>query len=419
MSSIPDLVRPLLSKRGLETIERVTRFVEDEAMPVEHIYEQQLDAQGAANRWKKVPAVIEELKEKARSKGLWNLFLSSHYKEGAGYTNLEYALMAEQMGRCHIAAEAMNCNAPDTGNMEVLAKYGNDEQKKQWLEPLLNGKIRSAFCMTEKGVASSDATNIQLSMRKEGNEYVLNGTKWWASGAGDPRCEILLVMGKTNPNASTYKQQSVILVPRNTPGVKVVRPMHVMGYDDAPHGHMEIEFNNVRVPASNLVLGEGRGFEIIQGRLGPGRIHHCMRTLGAAEQALRYMIRRANDPNRKTFNKMLKEHGTILEWIARSRLEIDAGRLLVLAAAHKIDAVGAKGALTEISKAKIECPNVCLRVCDRAMQVHGAEGLSQDTPLARIWAHNRTLRIADGPDEVHINQLARREMAAQAKAAKL
>lgn len=419
MSSIPDLVRPLLSKRGLETIERVTRFVEDEAMPVEHIYEQQLDAQGAANRWKKVPAVIEELKEKARSKGLWNLFLSSHYKEGAGYTNLEYALMAEQMGRCHIAAEAMNCNAPDTGNMEVLAKYGNDEQKKQWLEPLLNGKIRSAFCMTEKGVASSDATNIQLSMRKEGNEYVLNGTKWWASGAGDPRCEILLVMGKTNPNASTYKQQSVILVPRNTPGVKIVRPMHVMGYDDAPHGHMEIEFNNVRVPASNLVLGEGRGFEIIQGRLGPGRIHHCMRTLGAAEQALRYMIRRANDPNRKTFNKMLKEHGTILEWIARSRLEIDAGRLLVLAAAHKIDAVGAKGALTEISKAKIECPNVCLRVCDRAMQVHGAEGLSQDTPLARIWAHNRTLRIADGPDEVHINQLARREMAAQAKAAKL
>uniref|UniRef100_A0A060T0X4 ARAD1C11880p n=1 Tax=Blastobotrys adeninivorans TaxID=409370 RepID=A0A060T0X4_BLAAD len=419
MSAIPDLVRPLLSKRGLETIERVTRFVEDEVMPVEHVYEEQLEAQGAANRWKKVPPVIEELKEKAKSKGLWNLFLSSHYKEGAGYTNLEYALMAEQMGRCHIAAEAMNCNAPDTGNMEVLAKYGNDEQKKQWLEPLLNGKIRSAFCMTEKGVASSDATNIQLSMRKEGNEYVLNGTKWWASGAGDPRCEILLVMGKTNPNASTYKQQSVILVPTNTPGVKIVRPMHVIGYDDAPHGHMEIEFTNVRVPVSNMVLGEGRGFEIIQGRLGPGRIHHCMRTLGAAEQALRYMIRRANDPNRKTFNKMLKEHGTVLEWIARSRLEIDAGRLLVLAAAHKIDAVGAKGALTEISKAKIECPNVCLRVCDRAMQVHGAEGVSQDTPLARIWAHNRTLRIADGPDEVHINQLARREIAAQVKAAKL
>lgn len=413
--NIPELVKDKVSLKALKTLEKVTNFVENDCLPKSELYEQQLDSQGKDNRWKQVPQVIEELKQKARSQGLWNLFLPSNYNEGAGFTNLEYGLMAEQMGRCIISAEAMNCNAPDTGNMEVLARYGNEQQKKQWLEPLLDGKIRSAFCMTEKGVASSDATNIQLNIKKEGDEYVLNGTKWWASGAGDPRCEILLVMGKTNPDAVKHKQQSVVLVPTNTPGVEIVRPMMVFGYDDAPHGHMEIQFTNVRVPASNIVLGEGRGFEIIQGRLGPGRIHHCMRTLGAAEEALKHMSIRVNDPKRTTFGRQLKDHGTVVQWIATSRIEIDYGRLLVLAAAHKIDTSGPKAALLDIAKAKVECPNICLRVCDRAIQAFGAEGVSQDTPLARIYAHNRTLRIADGPDEVHMNQLGKREMQTQVK----
>lgn len=413
MSSIPELVVDKVSPRALETINKIRKFVDEEVLPVEEAYEKALDKQ--SSRWSAIPPLIEELKKKARSQGLWNLFLPSYYKEGAGFTNLEYGLMAEQMGRAHLAAEAMNCNAPDTGNMEVFARYGNDQQKKQWLEPLLEGKIRSAFCMTEKGVASSDATNIQLQITKEGNEYVLNGTKWWASGAGDPRCEVLLVMGKTSNSGSEYRKQSVIIVPTKTKGVEIVRPMQVFGYDDAPHGHMEIQFTNVRVPTSNIVWEEGRGFEIIQGRLGPGRIHHCMRTLGAAEQALRWMVKRVSDPNRKTFGKSLQEHGTINVWVARSRLEIDYGRLLVLSAAHKMDKDGPKAALIDISKAKIECPNICLRVCDRAIQAFGAEGVSQDTPLARLYAHNRTLRIADGPDEVHLHQLGRRTIAAMAK----
>lgn len=404
---IPELVREKVSPRAVETLNKVRRFVEEECIPAEAVYERALDAQ--TDRFGAVPQVIEVLKQKAKAQGLWNLFLPSYYNEGAGFTNLEYGLMAEQMGRCLISAEAMNCAAPDTGNMEVFAKYGNEEQKQKWLVPLLNGEIRSAFCMTEKGISSSDATNIQMEIRREGNEYVLNGVKWFASGAGDPRCKVLLVMGKTNTSSglSPYKQQSVVIVPREHPGVKIVRALKVFGYDDAPHGHMEIEFNNCRVPVSNIILGEGRGFEIIQGRLGPGRIHHCMRTLGAAEEALSTMIDRVTDPKRITFGKPLRDHGMIRTWIAQSRIDIDYGRLLVLAAAHKMDVSGPKAAQTDIAKAKIECPNICLRVCDRAIQAFGAEGVSQDTRLARIYANNRTLRIADGPDEVHLYQLSR------------
>lgn len=415
-NEIPELVKPLISKRALETIAKVQAFVEEECIPADKLYHAQLKT--GADRWEYVPPVIEELKEKAQARGLWNLFLPSYYSEGAGFTNLEYGLMCEQMGRCHTAPEAMNCAAPDTGNMEVFTRYSNDEQKKQWLEPLLKGKIRSAFCMTERFVASSDARNIRLSITidEERDEYVLNGTKWWASGAGDPRCKVWLVMGKIftkdgkEATSDPYRQQSVIIVPSNTPGSKVIRPMQVYGYDDAPHGHCEIQFTNCRVPRKNVVLGEGRGFEIIQGRLGPGRIHHCMRTLGAAEQALRWMIFRASDESKKTFGKLLKDHGTVNATIARSRIEIDYARLLVLSAAHKMDVQGPKAALLDIAKAKITAPNVALDVIDRAIQSFGAMGISQDTPLAYMWAGNRTLRIADGPDEVHTHQLGRREL---------
>lgn len=411
---IPDLVRDKLSPRAIETIEKVRLFVENECIPGEIIYDEQLKSFGAEGRWKKIPPIMEELKQKARKQGLWNLFLPAVYNEGAGYTNLEYAIMAEEMGRCIIASEAMNCAAPDTGNMEVFARFGSEEQKRKWLQPLLDGEIRSAFCMTEKGISSSDATNIRLEMKRQDDSFLLNGVKWWASGAGDPRCKLLLVMGRTSSNTSKdpYRQQSVVIVPTDTPGVEIVRPMHVMGYDDAPHGHMEIKFTNCRVPVTNMVGREGQGFEIIQGRLGPGRIHHCMRTLGAAETALRWMTRRVQEPNRRTFGKQLKDHGTIVHWIAQSRIDIDYGRLLVLAAAHTIDTAGPKKAMLDISKAKIECPNICLRVCDRAIQAFGAEGMSQDTPLARLYALNRTLRIADGPDEVHLAQLGRRELQA-------
>lgn len=409
---IPELVRDKISPRGLETIAKVKKFIEEEAMPAMSQFDEWLDSR--QDRWAQHVPIIDKLKASARAKGLWNLFLPKTYNEGAGFTNVEYALMAEQMGRTAHGAEAMNCSAPDTGNMEVLARYCNEEQKREWLQPLLDGKIRSAFCMTEKGVASSDATNIQLSIKRDGDHYVLNGTKWWASGAGDPRCKLLLVMGKTSNSGDRYRQQSLVIVPRDTPGVKVVRPMHVFGYDDAPHGHMEVEFTNVRVPVKNIVWEEGRGFEIIQGRLGPGRIHHCMRSLGAAEEALGTMMARVT--NRKTFGKTIAEHGTINEWIARSRIEIDYARLLVLAAAHKMDIAGPKAALLDIAKAKIECPNVCLRVVDRAIQAHGAEGVSQDQDLARAWAFNRTLRIADGPDEVHLYQLGRRTLQAHLKA---
>jgi acyl-CoA dehydrogenase len=392
--------------------ERVVANGHPAGEPAEKLVEAQMPSNPRERFLNTYPALIDTLKARAKKLGLWNLFLSNlHYREGVPLTNLEYALMAEMLGRCHIASEAMNCSAPDTGNMETLAKYGNDAQKKKWLTPLLNGEIRSAFVMTERYVASSDAKNINLEIRRDGNEYVLNGTKWWSSGAGDPRCKLYLVMGKTDPtNKDPYKQQSVILVPHDTPGVTVERALSVFGYDDAPHGHCEISFKNVRVPAANILLGEGRGFEIIQGRLGPGRIHHCMRSIGVASVALDLLILRINDPARATFGKLLSQHGTILDWVAKSRIEIDAGRLLVLNAADKIDRSDAKGAMKDISMAKIYVPSMALGVIDRAIQAHGAAGICQDFPLARMWAHMRTIRIADGPDEVHMNQLGRIEM---------
>lgn len=355
--------------------------------------------------------MIEDLKKRARELGLWNLFLpKNHFKEGAGFSNLEYGLMAEYLGKSFIASEAVNCSAPDTGNMEVFAKYGTPAQKARWLQPLLDGKIRSAFLMTEPDVASSDATNIELNMRKEGNEWVLNGSKWWSSGAGDKRCEVFIVMGKSDPNnASVYKQQSVIIVPFDAPGITIQRMLGVFGFDDAPHGHGHITFENVRVPDENIVLGPGRGFEVIQGRLGPGRIHHAMRSIGAAEKALEYMIARMNDPRKTPFGKQLHEHGVMLSRVADSRVKIDAARLQVCEAAIKIDTKDAKFALKEIAEAKILVPRILLEVLDDAIQAYGGAGVSQDTPLANMWAHGRTMRIVDGPDEVHMLQMGRNE----------
>ncbi|KAE8451901.1 hypothetical protein EG329_002742 [Mollisiaceae sp. DMI_Dod_QoI] len=408
-ADIPILAANRVSDRAKKTLDIVKQFVEERCIPADPIFTAQVDAGG--DRWDHHPTVIDDLKVEAKKLGLWNMFLAKgHYKEGAGFTNLEYGLMAEYLGKSRCASEAVNCAAPDTGNMEVLAKYGNEAQKKQWLQPLLNGEIRSAFLMTEPDVASSDATNIQLSMRKEGNEYVLNGQKWWSSGAGDPRCKIYIVMGKSDPgNTDPYKQQSVILVPADTPGITINRMLSVYGYDDAPHGHGHLTFKNVRIPASNMVLGPGRGFEIIQGRLGPGRIHHAMRTIGAAEKALEWMLLRINDPKKTPFGKQLKEHGVIIEWVAKSRLEIDAARLVVLNAAIAIDERGAKGALKEIAEAKVLVPTMALTVIDRAVQSFGGAGVCQDTPLANMWANIRTLRLADGPDEVHLQQMGRNE----------
>ncbi|RUP47656.1 acyl-CoA dehydrogenase/oxidase [Jimgerdemannia flammicorona] len=393
-------------------------FVENDCMPAEKVFEAQL-GQGE-NRWKVVPPIMEELKTKARSLGLWNLFLTKEYPEGAGLSNLEYALMAEVMGRSlHIASEACNCSAPDTGNMEVFAKYGTPAQKEKWLKPLLDGKIRSAFAMTEKKVASSDATNIETSIQRVGNEYVINGLKWWISGAGDPRCAVYLVMGKSDPkNKEKHRQQSLIIVPADTPGITVVRPMTVFGYDDAPEGHCEILFKDVRVPVENMVLGEGRGFEVIQGRLGPGRIHHCMRCIGVAERALDLLLARVTDPSRRTFGKLLAEHGTVVADIAKSRMDIDQARFLVLNAAKRIDEVKAKGAMKEIGMAKAVVPTMLLTVLDRAMQAHGAGGVSQDFILARSYAQARTLRYADGPDEVHIAQIGKVELRRAAEVTK-
>ncbi|RAL05559.1 Sad1/UNC domain protein [Aspergillus ibericus CBS 121593] len=412
VSPSDDIMSPCskkLSDLKGKRFKNVEQFVEKECIPVEPIFRAQLGE--GQQRWSTYPAIMETLKVKARQQGLWNMFLpKSHFSQGAGFSNVEYGLMAEYLGKSTIASEATNNAAPDTGNMEVLAKYGNEAQKKEWLAPLLDGKIRSAFLMTEPDVASSDATNIELDIRREGKEYVLNGSKWWSSGAGDPRCQIYLVMGKTAANhPDPYKQQSVILVPAKTPGITVHRMLTVYGYDDAPHGHGHITFKDVRVPASNIVLGEGRGFEIIQGRLGPGRIHHAMRTIGAAEKALEWMIARINDDRKKTFGKHLSSHGVILEWVAKSRIEIDAARLIVLNAAIKIDQGDAKSALKEIAQAKVLVPQAALTVIDRAVQAYGAAGVSQDTPLAYLWALIRTLRIADGPDEVHLQQMGRRE----------
>lgn len=386
-------------------ISKLERFMEENVYPGEKLFEEQLNAQ--ETRWAAVPPIMEELKAKAKQEGLWNLFLPDR-EYGAGLSNLEYAPLCEIMGRSIIAPEVFNCNAPDTGNMEVLARYGSDEQNEKWLKPLLNGDIRSCFSMTEPDTASSDATNISCSIVRDGDEYIVNGRKWWSSGAGDPRCKIAIVMGKTNPDAPRHEQQSMILVPLDTPGVKIERMLPVFGYDDAPHGHAEITYENVRVPAENMIWGEGKGFAIAQGRLGPGRIHHCMRLIGAAERALELLCKRIQ--NRVPFGKPLAEQGVIRQWVAESRIEIEQARLLTLKAAYMMDTVGNKAAKKEIAMIKAVAPRMALAVIDRAIQAFGAAGVSDDFPLARLWANARTLRLADGPDEVHLDQIARLEM---------
>jgi acyl-CoA dehydrogenase len=391
------------SAKTKELQRRLQSFMDVHVYPNEQRFHEEIERE----RWK--PArIVEELKPKARQEGLWNLFLP-HDENGAGLTNLEYAPLCEIMGRSHMAPEVFNCSAPDTGNMEVLARYGTEAQKEKWLKPLLAGEIRSCFSMSEPDVASSDATNIASGIVRDGDEYVISGRKWWSSGAGDPRCKIAIFMGKSDPSAPPHKRQSMILVPLDTPGVKIVRMLTVFGYDHAPHGHAEIHFEKVRVPATNMLLGEGRGFEIAQGRLGPGRIHHCMRCIGLAERALETMCKRVQ--MRVAFGKALAEQGTIRAGIAESRMEIEQARLLTLKAAHMMDTVGNKAARAEIAMIKVVAPNVALRVLDRAMQAHGAAGLSQDTFLASAWAMARTLRLADGPDEVHIESIAKWELA--------
>lgn len=397
MFELRDDLKPLM--------ERLLRFMQDEIYPNEAVYEEQLRAQ--PRLWSE-PQIMTELKAKARALGLWNLFLAGHGEWKL--SNLDYAHFCEVMGRSVFASETLNCAAPDTGNMETLELYGSDEQKARWLEPLLEGEIRSCFSMTEPAVASSDATNIQTEVRRDGGDYVINGRKWWSTGAVDERCKIAIVMGRTDPSAPRHKQQSMILVPMDTPGLKVERPLHVFGYDDAPHGHAEISFTDVRVPASNILLGEGRGFEIAQGRLGPGRIHHCMRAIGLAERALETMCQRTL--SRTAFGKPLADQGHLRQLIARSRCEIETTRLLTLKAAHMMDTVGNKAARREIAMIKAVAPEMACAVVDRAIQAHGAAGVSQDTFLAFAYARARTLRIVDGPDEVHREAIAKMELAA-------
>ena len=398
---------PELRSEAVALVEKVKTFIKDEVTPKEHVFHEQI--QEGKDRWNSYPSVIDELKDKAKSAGLWNLFLPES-EFGAGLTNYEYAHLAEEMGKSHIASEAMNCSAPDTGNMEVIARYGNEKHQEEWLQPLLDGKIRSAFSMTEPGTASSDATNMQATAVLDGDEYVINGEKWWTSGAGDPRCKILIFMCVTNPDNPRHQRHSMILVPMETEGVEIIKMMHVFGYDDAPHGHAHMKFTNVRVPKENLLLGEGRGFEIAQGRLGPGRIHHCMRAIGAGEVALELMCRRGIDPEKIAFGKNLARLGANFDYIAESRIELNAARFLTLDAAVKMDTVGNKIAASEIAQIKVYAPNVALKIIDRAIQIHGGEGVSQLTPLASMYAHMRTLRLADGPDEVHRRAVARHEL---------
>ncbi len=391
-----------VSAKSDELKARVEAFMNEHVYAAEDAYNHHIET--AADRWT-IPPIMEELKDKAKAQGLWNLFLAEFDDYGSGLTNQEYAPLSEIMGRSLIGSEAFNCSAPDTGNMEVLARYGTAEQKEEWLLPLLDGKIRSAFAMTEPAVASSDATNIQTEIKRDGGDYVINGRKWWISGAPDPRCKIMIVMGKTDPNASRHQQQSQILVPKDTPGVTIVRPMKVFGSDDAPHGHAEVLFENVRVPASNLIGEEGSGFAIAQGRLGPGRIHHCMRLIGCAQRALELMCQRVE--NRVAFGKKISEQGSVREDIARSACEIDQARLLTLKAAEKMDAGTYKDAKDIIAMIKIVAPSMAQTVIDRAIQAHGAMGLSQDTFMAEAFAYARTVRFADGPDQVHMNSLGK------------
>ena len=387
---------------------KLNAFMDKHIYPNEHRFHQEvLENRRKGNPW--IPTkIIEQLKPKARAAGLWNLFLPHSKRAPEGLSNLEYAPLCEIMGRVTFAPEVFNCSAPDTGNMETIERYGSEEHKRQWLEPLLRGEMRSAFLMTEPDVASSDATNIQCRIEKKGDEYVINGRKWWSSGGGDPRCKLYIVMGRTNPDAPRHSQQSMILVPSDAPGVKVLRSLSVFGYDDAPHGHMEIELKNVRVPASNILLGEGRGFEIAQGRLGPGRIHHCMRQIGVAERALELMCKRSL--SRVAFGRTIAEQGVTRERIAQARIMIDSTRWLVLNAAYMMDTAGNKVAKAEIAMIKVLAPNMTLQVIDWAMQAHGGAGVSDDFPLAMMYAHSRTLRFADGPDEVHRNAIAKLEL---------
>ncbi len=396
---------PDFSDRSKVLQEQISRFVDDHILPNEQTFRDQLDA--GDSRWI-VPAIMEDLKAKAKQQNLWNLFLPESDRVEP-MSNLDYAPLCEIMGRSPLASEVFNCSAPDTGNMEVFTRYADDENKKRWLDPLLAGEIRSAFLMTEPEVASSDATNIQTRIERDGDEYLINGRKWWSSGVGDPRCAVYIVMGKSDPdNPDRYRQQSMVVVPADTPGMRIERMLSVFGYDDAPHGHGEVVLENVRVPANNMLLGEGRGFEIAQGRLGPGRIHHCMRSVGIAERALEAMCKRAK--SRVAFGKTLAEQTVTLERIANCRIEIDQCRLLVLSAAHRMDTVGNKEARKQIAMIKVAVPNMSTRVLDLAMQLHGGGGVSQEFFLANAWAHQRTLRFADGPDEVHRNQIGRLEL---------